>query len=66
MKKLANQQHDVDTAEFVVGHDRFAQISAVEGIELSTSMKTRLVEADRAGLSDEQKREAIIAVHRKA
>lgn len=66
MKKRAGKQNEANPAEFVIGRDRFAKISAVEGIALSKSMNARLVEAERAGLSDEQKREAIIAVHRKA
>jgi hypothetical protein len=65
MKKRP-QRSDSNRAGFVVGRERFAKISAVEGIQLSKSMKARAMEADRAGLSDQQKREAIIAVHRKA
>jgi hypothetical protein len=49
---------------FVLGRERFAKISAVEGIELSGAMKKRISESDRKGLSAEARRAAIIRVHR--
>ena len=64
--KKSDQPARIETAKFIIGRERFATISAVEGIELSKPMKTRALESERAGLSDELKREAIIAVHRKA
>ena len=50
---------------FVLGRERFAKISAVEGIELSGAMKKRIRDADRKDLSAEARREAIIRAHRK-
>ena len=50
---------------FVLGRDRFAKISAVEGIELSDAMKKRVRDADRKGLSAEARRAAIIRLHSK-
>lgn len=49
----------------VIGRDRFAKISAVEGIELTAIMKERAEEFDRRGLSAEQRVRAILAAHRK-
>jgi hypothetical protein len=50
---------------FVLGRERFAKISAVEGIELSGAMKKRIRESDRKGLSAEARRAAIIRAHSK-
>jgi hypothetical protein len=58
-----NDPQKTPTTGFVIGRDRFAQISAVEGIHLSKTMKDRIREADRDGLSDQQRREAIIRAH---
>lgn len=51
---------------FVLGNERFAKISAVEGIELSDAMRQRAEEAVRLGLSAEQRLERIRKAHRKA
>ncbi|MDQ2083542.1 hypothetical protein RA307_25435 [Xanthobacteraceae bacterium Astr-EGSB] len=51
---------------FMVGRARFAKISAVEGVKLTPSMNKRAVEFDRAGLSAEERRKAIIRAHAKA
>ncbi len=45
---------------FTVGRDRFAQISAVEGIALTTDMREMMSRFDREGLSAEERRRAII------
>ena len=50
---------------FVLGRERFAKISAVEGIELSGTMKKRIRDSDRKGLSPEARRAAIIRAHSK-
>jgi len=50
---------------FTIGRDRFAKISAVEGIHLSKKMMERARQADRDGLSDKERREAIIRAHRR-
>jgi hypothetical protein len=52
-------------AGFVLGRERFAKISAVEGIKLSDSMKKRISESDRKDLSAEARRAAIIRAHSK-
>ena len=64
MKKNDNPAN-TETAKFVIGREDFAKISVVQGIELSKPMKDRAIAADRAGMSDEQRREAIIRAHRK-
>jgi hypothetical protein len=50
---------------FVIGREGFAKISAVEGIRLSQEMADRVRQADRDGLTDEERREAILRVHRR-
>lgn len=50
---------------FVIGRERFAKISAVEGIELGARARERQAEFDRQGLSPEERRRAIIAGYRK-
>jgi hypothetical protein len=48
-----------------LGRDRFAKISAIEGIELTPRMKQRVAEFDRLGLSAEQRRRSIIRAYSK-
>lgn len=45
---------------FTLGRDRFAQISAVEGIALTQEMRATLDRFDREGLSAEERRRAIV------
>jgi hypothetical protein len=45
---------------FTLGRDRFARISAVEGIELTPEMRATLDRFDREGLSAEERRRAIL------
>jgi hypothetical protein len=45
---------------FTLGRDRFARISAVEGIALTAEMRAVLDGFDRAGLSAEERRRAIL------
>lgn len=49
----------------MVGRAKFAKISAVEGVKLTPSMNKRAIEFDRAGLSAEERRKAIIRAHAK-
>lgn len=49
---------------WVIGHARFAKISAVEGITLTPGMKSRKSELDRRGASPEERRQAIIKAHK--
>ena len=52
-------------AKFVIGRERFTQISAVEGIKPTAAMKKRTAEFDRQGLSAAERRREIIKVYRK-
>jgi hypothetical protein len=52
-------------AKFVIGRERFAQISAVEGIKPTAAMKRRAAEFERQGLSPAERRQEIIKVYRK-
>jgi hypothetical protein len=49
----------------IIGRERFAKISAVEGIELTATMKRRAADFDRRGLSGEERRRAIVRAYRK-
>lgn len=53
------------SAKFVLGRERFAQISAVEGIKPTAAMKKRAAEFDRQGLSPAERRREIIKIYRK-
>lgn len=53
------------SAKLVVGRERFAKISAVEGIVPSPAMKARVARFDRQGLSSAQRRSEIIKAHKK-
>jgi len=53
------------SAKFVIGRERFAQISAVEGIKPTAAMKKRAAEFERLGLSPAERRREIIKVYRK-
>jgi hypothetical protein len=57
---------DAKTGPFVLGGDRFAKISEVEGIRPTPAMKKRASEARIKGLSAEEYRRTIIQSHRKA
>jgi hypothetical protein len=49
----------------IIGRERFAAISAVEGIKLTPEMERRVAEFDRKGLTPEERIRAIVAAHRK-
>jgi len=49
---------------FVIGHSRFAKISAVEGIALTGAMKARRSQMDRTGASAAERRAAIIKAYK--
>lgn len=48
-----------------LGRERFAKISAVEGIELSAGMRARAAEFDRLGMTPAKRRRAIIEAYSK-
>jgi hypothetical protein len=50
---------------WVIGHARFAKISAVEGIALTSGMQSRKAELDRRGADPEERRQAIIKAHKR-
>jgi hypothetical protein len=54
------------SAKFVIGRERFAKISAVEGIKPTAAMKKRMAEFDRQGLTAAERRREIIKVYRKS
>jgi hypothetical protein len=66
MKKGSSQsgRRRSATSGVILGRQRFAKISAVEGIELSPAAKKRAAEFDRLGLSPEERVRAIVAAHR--
>jgi hypothetical protein len=52
-------------AKVVIGRERFAKISAVEGITPSAAMRKRVAQFDRLGLSAAERRHEIIKAHKK-
>lgn len=48
-----------------LGRERFAKISAVEGIELTASMRERAAEFDRRGTAAAERRRSIIRAYSK-
>jgi hypothetical protein len=48
----------------ILGRERFARITAVEGIELTPAMRRRAAEFERRGLSGEERRRSIIRLYR--
>ncbi|MGA9846942.1 MAG: hypothetical protein WBQ45_04800 [Roseiarcus sp.] len=65
MRKLSPLRPERPTrarpAGFVIGRDRFARISAVEGVALTPDMRADLERFDRDGLSAAERRSAIQA-----
>jgi DUF1009 family protein len=53
------------TAKLVIGRQRFAKISAVEGIKPTSAMKKRVAQFDRDGLSASERRREIIKAYKK-
>ena len=49
----------------IIGRERFAAISAVEGIKLTPEMERRAADFAREGLKPEERIRAIVAAHRK-
>ena len=49
----------------IIGRERFAAISAVEGIRLTPEMERRAAEFERRGLTPEERIRAIVDAHRK-
>jgi hypothetical protein len=53
------------SAKFVIGRERFTQISAVEGIKPTAAMKKRAATYEEQGLTPAERRREIIKTHRK-
>jgi hypothetical protein len=65
MAKRKDIAKDAKTGRFVLGSDRFAKISEVEGIRLTPEMKNRANEAKSKGLTADEYRQTIIRSHQK-
>lgn len=52
------------SGHFVLGRERFAKISAVEGVARTQAMKERDKEFDRQGLTAEERRRELIRTYR--
>jgi hypothetical protein len=65
MAKRKDIAKGAKTGRFVLGSDRFAKISEVEGIRPTPAMKKRAGEAQIKGLTAEEYRRTIIRSHRK-
>ena len=53
-------------SNMVLGRERFAKISAVEGIELTAGMRSRVAEFDRRGTRPAERRRAIVRAYSKS
>jgi hypothetical protein len=65
MTKQKNVAKGAKSGRFVLGSDRFAKISEVEGIRLTAALKKRASDAQSKGLTAEEYRRTIIRSHRK-
>jgi hypothetical protein len=65
MTKQKNVAKGAKSGRFVLGSDRFAKISEVEGIRLTAAMRKRASDAQSKGLTAEEYRRTIIRSHRK-
>ena len=61
-----NDKRTEKADRFVIGAERYERISAVEGIVMKPSMKTRLSEAQKRNASAAAYRKSIVDAHRKA
>ena len=65
MPKKGSPKKQSHAGGMIIGRERFATISAVEGIRLTPEMERRVAEFDRKGLTPEERIRAIVAAHRK-
>ena len=65
MSKRGSSKKGKQTGGMIIGRERFAAISAVEGIRLTPEMERRAAEFDRKGLTPDERIRAIVAAHRK-
>ena len=68
MKKDTSKKirRSAKTGKFTIGHERFAKISAVEGIVLTKQMGSRVTEFERKDTSAKERRRTIIEAYRKS
>ena len=66
MRKQTSPKKQSQAGGTIIGRERFAAISAVEGIKLTPEMEIRAAEFDRKGLTSDERIRAIVAAHRKA
>ena len=64
-RRMLSRRTRAAKAGMILGRERFAKISAVEGIELTSSMRERAAEFDRRGMAAEERRRSIIRAHSK-
>jgi hypothetical protein len=64
-KQTKSVRNDAEAVGFVIGRDRFAKISTIEGIQLTDAMKKSADDSRTKGLTAEEYRQTIIATHRK-
>jgi hypothetical protein len=65
MAKQKRVAKGTKSSQFVLGGDRFAKISEVEGIKLTSAMKKRASDARSKGLTADEYRRTIIRSHSK-
>jgi hypothetical protein len=66
MTKTLHRSSKTSGEGFTLGRKRFAKISAVEGIHLSSEMEAHFREFDRKGLSASERRKALAHAFGKA
>ena len=59
MKHTVSKSSKRVSKGYVLGRSRFAKISAIEGIQLTSAMEADFLEFERKGLSAEDRRRAI-------
>jgi hypothetical protein len=68
MKKSGpdTRRNDKAKSDMILGRERFAKISAVEGVRLTAGMRKRAAEFDRHGTPAAERRRAIVQAYRKS
>ncbi|WP_353643513.1 hypothetical protein [Mesorhizobium sp. WSM2239] len=58
-------KRDSRTGKFIVGREGISKLNAMEGIRQSPSSKAMFADFDKRNVPHDQRREAIVAKHRK-
>ncbi len=66
MRKNETPKAQSQTGRMIIGRQRFAAISAVDGIRLTPEMERRAAELERNGLTPDERIQVIVTAHRKA